>query len=229
MKDEYWEESKTKIKWGAAILLLFCLIPVLAYMCNFREGISDDNANWGALGDFIGGLLNPILSFANLVVVIWIARLISRIEGVREDNSIIKLAQPYGIIETDNYENLLSVRITNGGLGPMIIKEIKICNSNTKLESSNLIDHMPNNEHVEWSDWKQNLQDTPIPANCSEKLIELKLEDGLEEHKMEEYANYRDEIRSTLKDISIVVVYTDIYESKNWTKRGGLQQFDMNS
>jgi hypothetical protein len=41
---------------------------------------SDDPAHWGQAGDFIGGLLNPIVSLATLVITVYIAFLLKEHE-----------------------------------------------------------------------------------------------------------------------------------------------------
>ncbi|WP_152221617.1 hypothetical protein [Pseudomonas sp. SCB32] len=53
---------------------IFALLAVSAYVWQFHHrlefGISPDPAVWGQLGDYIGGLLNPALSFISLVLLI---------------------------------------------------------------------------------------------------------------------------------------------------------------
>ncbi|MEE5133985.1 hypothetical protein [Pseudomonas alliivorans] len=57
---------------AAAAILLFGVFA--SYLVQFRfnlgYGISEDPAVWGQLGDYFGGLLNPMLSFISLVLLI---------------------------------------------------------------------------------------------------------------------------------------------------------------
>lgn len=54
-----------KILWSAPIIALAVLA---AYILKFHNiPVSDDSSKWGTLGDYFGGLLNPILSFISLV------------------------------------------------------------------------------------------------------------------------------------------------------------------
>lgn len=46
---------------GCGALLMYVLIFA-------REGFSTDPADWGTLGDYFGGLMNPVISFATLFV-----------------------------------------------------------------------------------------------------------------------------------------------------------------
>lgn len=57
---------------AAAALLLFSVFASYLVQFHFKLGyvISDDPAVWGQLGDYFGGLLNPMLSFISLVLLI---------------------------------------------------------------------------------------------------------------------------------------------------------------
>lgn len=57
---------------AAAALLLFGVFASYIVQFYFRlgRGLSDDPAVWGQLGDYFGGLLNPMLSFISLVLLI---------------------------------------------------------------------------------------------------------------------------------------------------------------
>ncbi|MBW3532980.1 putative phage abortive infection protein [Shewanella sp. NKUCC06_TVS] len=54
-----------------AIIILICSLAPLAYYFNFGHlSISDKPENWGVFGDYIGGILNPILSFSAFIGVL---------------------------------------------------------------------------------------------------------------------------------------------------------------
>ena len=57
----------------AVIMFMICLsslVPI-SYFLNFGHmDISDKPENWAAFGDFIGGVLNPLLSFAAFIGVL---------------------------------------------------------------------------------------------------------------------------------------------------------------
>lgn len=53
------------------ILTIGLMIPSLFYIVNFwGGGLSKDPQIWGTFGDYFGGLFNPILALANLVIFI---------------------------------------------------------------------------------------------------------------------------------------------------------------
>lgn len=65
-----------KLKARKLIVILafvsFCIltIPTVIYWCNFRGyKLSDSPGDWGVFGDYMGGVLNPLLSIVNLIVL----------------------------------------------------------------------------------------------------------------------------------------------------------------
>jgi hypothetical protein len=72
----------------AAMLAIFTVF--ISYIVNFyfklNYTISNDTAVWGQLGDYFGGLLNPILSFISVVLLIKSLRLQNEAnEGLRKE------------------------------------------------------------------------------------------------------------------------------------------------
>lgn len=63
-----------KINFFPFVAALAILIIVLAYLAKFfpifGTQLSEDTAVWGQFGDYIGGTLNPILSFLSVVLLI---------------------------------------------------------------------------------------------------------------------------------------------------------------
>lgn len=53
------------------IASIVSMVTVIAlYKYNFRGDFSEENAVWGTFGDYVGGTLNPILSFITLITII---------------------------------------------------------------------------------------------------------------------------------------------------------------
>jgi hypothetical protein len=75
-------------------LLVVVLIILGIYFYNFHEGVPEQGA-FAQFGDFIGGLLNPILSFAALLALLWTIRLqteelgYTKIEIAKSSNALI--------------------------------------------------------------------------------------------------------------------------------------------
>jgi uncharacterized membrane protein len=71
-------------------IILFCLISltvvITIYGTNFSGEVSNDQAIWGAFGDFVGGTLNPIFSFSGLIALLFTIVLQSReLEETRKE------------------------------------------------------------------------------------------------------------------------------------------------
>lgn len=64
-----------KLVKGIRSMVVFALLIVLCtftfYFVMFNGGLSSSQNNWGMFGDFIGGTLNPILSFLSLIALLF--------------------------------------------------------------------------------------------------------------------------------------------------------------
>lgn len=47
---------------AVTVVILIAVVVFGLYFFNFHNGISDDNGKWGTFGDYIGGILNPIIA-----------------------------------------------------------------------------------------------------------------------------------------------------------------------
>jgi uncharacterized membrane protein len=66
-------DSERLIKWLTWIFVSAVVIVTLVfsfYFMNFKGGLSVEQDKWGVFGDFIGGTLNPILSFFALTALL---------------------------------------------------------------------------------------------------------------------------------------------------------------
>lgn len=78
---------KTIVTTILIITVVICLIPVITYVLKFSAyGLSNDTGSFGVFGDFIGGVLNPIIGFANLILLVVISYYIARVENNRQIN-----------------------------------------------------------------------------------------------------------------------------------------------
>lgn len=81
------------------IVIIVISIPILLYSIYFREWyIIPNNNNWGTFGDFIGGVLNPLLSFAAFIALLYTIYLqnkelgLTRIEVESSNEALISQA-----------------------------------------------------------------------------------------------------------------------------------------
>ena len=66
---------KKLINTIAGFVVLGILIVISVYTYQFQHGSLGDTASFGAFGDYIGGLLNPILGFATVLLLIYSIRI----------------------------------------------------------------------------------------------------------------------------------------------------------
>src|SRR5690242_15725828 len=94
----YLSKKQRQYVWIAIILIL--TVP-LAYIINFfSHPISDKSVDWGTFGDFVGGILNPIIGLLTLIVTIIIAISISEIEKRYHEDTVNSPVKPYFTIGT---------------------------------------------------------------------------------------------------------------------------------
>lgn len=77
------------IWWTIGLGLLF-LATIGIYIANFHvESISLSSADWGTFGDFIGGVLGPILAIINILVLLYLTFKIANVEEDRNEKIVM--------------------------------------------------------------------------------------------------------------------------------------------
>ncbi len=96
--DEY--DLTGSIKKYILLFIIVTIAIVLAYIIRFiSTGWSSDPADWGVFGDYLGGVLNPIISFITLLVTVRIAILLHKIEKANHKEGVHSQVKPVFIIE----------------------------------------------------------------------------------------------------------------------------------
>lgn len=136
----------------------------------------------------------------------------------------LKSVRPIGYITVGDYENDIYVSIINNGIGPMLIKGFKATNERVSSDSS-LIDIIPNdlNEQIVWSDFASTIIGRTLKPGDRMYLIRLKIKE--EEIDKEFYQKIKKSIREFLKNVKIVIEYTDIYEKNKYNISRKLEWF----
>ena len=166
---------------------------------------------------------NPqaIIAFCALLVsIISIILTILTLKEQKRHN--LKSVRPIGRITVGDYENDIYVSILNNGIGPLIIKSFKAKNS--KISSTTgLIDIVPTdiNNNVIWTDFASNFDNRAIKAG--ERLYLLRL--TFEEKADQQQENIKTRLRNFLKDLTVELQYTDIYEKRTYTIERKLDWF----
>lgn len=150
------------------------------------------------------------------IVSIFIGAIALKIQRTHNRKSV----KPIGNIMFSDYENNLAVNIKNSGVGPLIIKNLKVKNKNKEIKN-NIIDFMPPHPpDLPWSNYFANPIDFVIPPGEKLNLIKLSTEDITEL-----FATFRDDVRRALMDLSIELEYKDIYDKTMPVNERGLNWF----
>lgn len=59
----YFGEGRAiNTKWFVLVICLIVIAVFGCYLFNFNDQISDKNEVWGTFGDYVGGILNPVIA-----------------------------------------------------------------------------------------------------------------------------------------------------------------------
>ena len=154
-------------------------------------------------------LISDILAYPNLVATIALGvSFLSIIIGFyglwlqRKHNRLS--VRPIGVIYLGDYENRLSIKLKNAGMGTLIPQLIET-SDNEGNKKDFPIDWMP--PGIIWADFRKSLP--AIKEGDSIVLLEYRL-DPQNINSVKE----RENIRSILKNLTIKILYTDIYDNK---------------
>lgn len=93
------------------LIALVCSSYILNFYFKLNYVVSDNPEQWGQLGDFIGGLINPILSFMSLVFIIKSLSLQNEANiGLREEVKNTRKTEKLRSFETQLFHMIASQR-----------------------------------------------------------------------------------------------------------------------
>lgn len=109
------------------------LIPIILFIFNFGgQLISGKIEHWAQFGDYVGGVINTIISLLNLIVLIYITKWLKDVEDHRNSQNLRDLARPYPDFMFSKVETALEVKVKNCGLGPLVINDLYFTASDGK-------------------------------------------------------------------------------------------------
>lgn len=116
--------------------------------------------------------------------------------------------KPIPEITVADYEDSLRVRIRNNGMGTMIITSAEFTNqSHTKGSLIAMMPALPNGRV--WNHFTTDIEGRSLQPGKMLPLLDLTASEG-----EGNFGVARDLVRSHLKEIVVIVSYTDVYESK---------------
>lgn len=160
---------------------------------------SDPNvANaFGAIASAAAAFLALVVSAFAVGISVWAVR------SQRKHNELS--VRPLAEVTVADYENSLRVKLRNNGVGPMIVKEVTVCDG--QITKSSVVEWMPALPTGRpWTTFSHALKDRTLQPASEIILLELTTYEG-----EQGFAQCRDLVRSTLAKLTVNVEYTDIY------------------
>lgn len=198
-----------KIVWAISLLLIVT-IP-FTYYCNVNDfGTSNKPEQWGQFGHFFGGILNPLLSILNLIVLTYLSIRLVKDDDNRNKFTLQELARPYGDITFDRKPWSITIAIENCGLGPMIITEIIVKHDGGSTYNNFSPIAKAKDEKVAYAISAFRLNNHCVISKDKEQIL-LNIEGNKTD---ENYLNYIKDIDQKLKNYTIPIKYEDMYGRK---------------
>ena len=108
-----------------------------------------------------------------------------------------------------DYSNCLRIDLKNEGVGPAIIQKI-IVEKNEHEKKSSVYDWMPSlPTGLSYSNYLTRDENIPMSPDKTIEVICIKLDPNKEEERQ-----FREQMRGVLRQLTIKVEYTDVYNSK---------------
>lgn len=152
-----------------------------------------------AVASAAAALLSAVVAGFSL----WVAR--STLKHQRKHN--VMSLRPIADVTVGDWETNLRVTLRNNGAGPLSVTRL-VAGNGAEVRSS-LLDWMPDlPDDIYWSNFAGNIDGRSLSPDRAIVLLELQGDaaDGT-------FAAFRDEVRSSLRILTVNVEYTDVYDS----------------
>lgn len=219
------------LKWILIFLGLSIIAIIGLYSYYFyNQGVSRDSEQWGQFGDFFGGILNPILSLFNLLIlyVVFLKELARDKKNSDDDKDrhleiLYESVRPLGEFHL-GLVNQISIIFKNHGVGPLIIKKILVIRQDQVIE-----DLGETTSKIHFAKGKQVFfRSDFLPVGDSATLSK---EDTFNLLTIQsnflgepDFASHFDTLVSYLSQVSITIEYKDLYDN-SFTKSTTLTQW----
>lgn len=214
------------ITWSVCACVLIT-VPLSYYLYFNQYGASDDPERWGQFGDFFGGVLNPIISLINLIILMYLSIRLVKDEDERNKWTLQELARPFGAIHLENTFQTIEISLKNVGLGPMILKKMLIKKEFGKeyINFYDLVNDILDQKYlnVELNSKMDSFhldRDSGGAVGKDEILCLFKLRFTTPDPKNVQVLEF---VCKQLKDYKLYIDYSDMYERKFDTMKDNLQ------
>lgn len=154
MEDQIAKARKWIVRYGICGALFF-IITIGIYFVNFHGPLESQQSQWGVFGDYLGGILNPILSFLAFLGLLWTISL--NYDELRRTSEYLKKEEIqqqkqdiYRLIETiySELKEVLDQKCVSGGyVDKPTYSSIKILLGDKNIDNKTLNDFVKNNNN----------------------------------------------------------------------------------
>ncbi len=82
-------KKKTILIFVGIFILLIALTPMIVYVFHFwNNDISNNPADWTNFANYFSGLTVPVLTFFNLVILVWITIVVEKLDSDRKEKEL---------------------------------------------------------------------------------------------------------------------------------------------
>lgn len=202
-----------RFKTLAVILVILFLTPLFFFISKFKcHDISDNISDWGAFGDYFGGILNPILTFMNLIILIFLTNYIHKKEGKREKKNLERQYKPMGNFQFKNSNEYLQVDFESFGMGPLIINKFYYEDAQGKVYYdfrelfATIDDNMKYPNSTIFFDMYKYTSNKGLAISSSINIFKIKFREFNKYE--EEYLNY---LKEKLTEFKLILSYQDMF------------------
>jgi hypothetical protein len=159
----------------------------------------------------IAAIAAVFVSFISLLLALWAL-------AVQRRHNFYSV-RPLASIGRADYENRISVKLHNNGVGPLIIKKLSV--SDGKNTKDSVIDWMPVlPADISWDTFTKELEKRTLAPGGDITLLELSGDPA-----DPNFRKARDLCREVLSMLTVELGYLDIYNRQMPTARGSLSWF----
>lgn len=233
----------TKIK--KTVIIIVCiliglsLIPILAYLINFYDHVvSDKTENWAQFGDYVGGLVNPLIGIVNIAVVAYLALRVDeinnklRIEDINREKQLLEtIHEPvFNISMNHNNNGILSIKLKNDGDSSIFIKNIKFVDKETS-EEKNWLDFnldliaLTTSYNVIYNSFPK--KELPIGLGQNKELLVFEVKPDTKrfinsiDYYGTKYEVFISKLRKYIHNYKIIVDYSNKFKTKDYEDSKG--------
>ncbi len=197
-------------------------LTFVAYFLNFSTyTVSDSPEHWGQFGDFVGGILNPVVYGVNLIVLIFITLLVNDLGQKNAEKTLHESVRPIGFLSwrADERNGLIEVSLENLGFGPLVVMGIRIEDAATgEVLDNNLHDFLTENmphfvSNLDILECIQGEDGFVLGRDHTVFLFRAKVKPS--PANKNHFGETRSILLEKLRGLRTVVAYTDMYSSRS--------------